>query len=170
MFLDRFRFLVQGSLFAGLCYGAYKGISYASVVLKKRREARHAPNPIPLSTMFPPKEEVKDYNIHKSDHEPLEIKELKEFIDAYSNNQEKKNGVDELLANFKVILSNVENGTGTKTINAANRNFQEIIMKNEIADRMLTSLSFEKKSDAYEYVASNGELLKIAIEYLERFE
>ena len=169
--------MVQGAVAAGLGYGIYRGISYVSEIIKKKQQAyRSEVQNMQLGQIREEVEEEKVIHIKlKSSKQEEKLEDtkreeqgiLKQFIEAYSNDNDKRNGIAELVIRFKMILSNIENKKGTKAINTTNQNFQLLILSNNLADDMMKSLGFVKKESFYEYESEDTKELKSAISYLE---
>ena len=178
-----FRILAQGAIVTGLCYGAYKSISYVSYIIQKKQQALNSS--IELQNMQRREaganqtEEEKKVHIklilnkpeEKSSIETFKVeesKELEKFINAYKNKDDKKNGITELLVRLNMVLSNIENKKGKKSINTTNQRFQTLVLSNEFVNEMLISLGFAKTDSFYEFQGENTQTLKAAITYLEK--
>ena len=151
--------MLQGVMAVGLCYGGYKAAPYVSEMVKQKWiQYRRARVNIGLI------EEEKKISLMPPSYEDNE--KLKEFIESYNNEDEKKNGASELIGKLNTIVSD---SMTPKTIDYTDQKFKTAVLNNEMADEMLASLSFEKEGTVYKYVGKDTTKLKRAIKYFEKF-
>eukprot|EP00826_Nyctotherus_ovalis_P013857 TRINITY_DN13806_c0_g2_i1.p1 TRINITY_DN13806_c0_g2~~TRINITY_DN13806_c0_g2_i1.p1 ORF type:complete len:157 (+),score=44.59 TRINITY_DN13806_c0_g2_i1:450-920(+) len=152
-----------GAAAAGLGYGAYKAAPYVSkTAMQKWMQWRGVPMGAAAT------EEMKDHLLSMESTDNLDDEKLKEFIETYENEEEKKAGVNELIEKLKAVIKNSEAKTGSKAIDCNDQKFKAVVLSNRLADEMLTSLNFEKEESSYNYKVADTSKLKSAIKYFSK--
>ncbi len=168
------RILLEGAAAAAICYGLYKGYSYVSAVIAKKRE-------VILSRQQQHTEEIKAavpaapegvgavlLRLKSQSHREVEEKKTKEkvnsevteirpepemwakFMGEYKSDEERREGAQQLLVRLSMLLNTIKTGgeKANRSINATNPDFQNAVLKNKLADELFVSIGFVKK-DAY---------------------
>ena len=75
---------------------------------------------------------------------------LSNFVEGYDNEEEKKEGIKQLLLRLNILNAQIQNKDNTnKKINITNPEFQKTVLKNKWAHDLLTSIGFVKEDMYY---------------------